>query len=189
MTVPQSRAARVDHIGFVGGKFVGYQPRAVPTDEDHVLNLTMIDMRLHGDHHSFLQRHRIAARDHRFLPVPPAADAVSRKHRSGVDADLLEARDDECVDVAAAMPGRQWLTAAREMSRYLAVLVALRRRRHAENGDARLMTGIGVFRSRYQRDLWARALTGRPRRNFGGLGEARALLFFPETLLDISILG
>jgi hypothetical protein len=56
-TAPAS-ATRKD---FVRRKFVRDQFRPVGADHEHVLDVPVIDMRLHGDHHPFLQPPRIVA--------------------------------------------------------------------------------------------------------------------------------
>jgi len=59
------RGARLSALtawkNLIRGKFVRDQFRPVGADHEHVLDVPVIDMRLHGDHHPFLQPPRIVA--------------------------------------------------------------------------------------------------------------------------------
>src|ERR1700739_2383144 len=92
----------------VGRKLVRDHLRSVRTDMQHVLDVPVIDVGLHRDHHALLEPPRIVAGDHRLLLMPPGADAVAGEHRFVGHAPGGKALDDKPVDVACG-PSRHQL--------------------------------------------------------------------------------
>src|SRR5882672_197633 len=62
------------------GEFVRDQFRPISTDHEHILDVPMINVGLHGDHHPLLQAPRVITRDNGFLLMPLGAYAVTSQH-------------------------------------------------------------------------------------------------------------
>src|SRR4030081_1147052 len=68
-------------------------------DHEHTLDVPMIDVRLHCDHHSLSETPRVITRDHRLLLMPPGADAVTGQHRLVGHARRSEALHHELINL------------------------------------------------------------------------------------------
>src|ERR1700687_2397573 len=93
-------------------------------------------VRLEGEHHALLEREVAAARDDRLLLVPPRTHAVTDQDRGVLPAELSERLDGEVVDVAGGH-ARPAVVDDLDVRVVVArVVLAERRARLAEDGDA-----------------------------------------------------
>jgi DNA-binding transcriptional LysR family regulator len=126
------------------GEFIGNQFRSIGPDHEHILDVPMIDMGLHGDHHSLLETSRVAARDHWLLLVPPCADAVPGQHGVVGHPRRGETLHHELINLAGRPARHQLVIGCLVDVADHRVLTVLLRARRAEHGAARLITGIAL---------------------------------------------
>src|SRR5580704_12024534 len=144
--LPVSATARplLDHEHLIGRELVRDELRRARPYHDHVLDVVVVLGGLEREHHPLFQHELVAARDHRLLLVPPAADAVAGELagvRPAVPGELL---DDELIDLARGNAGPAVVDRHAVDLAGDPIVADLLRARLAEDRVARLVAGVAV---------------------------------------------